>query len=65
MAAFGAERKAVILPMDFRSQPGKGHSLYGPLTARLPHCGPLLKAIRRISVDGKPTLGDTVPWFGS
>jgi hypothetical protein len=34
VAAFGAQRKHVTLPTDFRSPSVNGHSCYGHLTAR-------------------------------
>src|SRR5947207_12404947 len=34
MTAFGAQRKHVTLPTDFRSPSENGHSRYGQLTAR-------------------------------
>jgi len=34
MTGFGAQRKHVTLPTDFRSPSENGHSRYGQLTAR-------------------------------
>jgi len=44
MAGFGAERKHVTLPTDFRSPRENGHSRYGHLTARFAPFLPLAGA---------------------
>ena len=55
LTAFGAQRKHVILPTEFRSPSENGHSRYGQLTARFALFGPRRHRAERLGrVDCRP-----------
>src|SRR5204862_1306168 len=53
-STFGAERRHVTLPTDFRSRSVNGHSRYGHLTARFAPKLPFSK--RRGGIDSAPVI---------